>query len=339
MERKSKVLKCILLIVLSMLACLFFFGCEKVGGTEKGITIPMETYYIGRFSIGVPLGMKQASRVHALRDTDVIEVSWPKGKNYNDARNEVWDNFTAEVKKLKAPRRADKVIIKKRDFPEIGQWAKGVFYHKKGDDFEEATWSALMDAGPLGVWFKTSRAVLIEDDMKSNNASNNIAIIGNAYRVIEPNAPKPKGDWFYLQYGAINLPYKWQESSYVRFEGHPTKLKIEIKMNETYNVEPGLIERTNSGMTNILGKYVTGVSVDRLRSKKRVAAGLDGEEEILRMSDNDGKTLYFHWAFAGKEDSGEYPEINVEIESPDGNLEEKLKIWDAILDSMQPMYK
>ena len=45
------------------------------------------------------------------------------------------------------------------------------------------------------------------------------------------------------------------------------------------------------------------------------------------------------WRYAGKKDSGEYPEIVLEMESPDGNLKEKLKIWDAILESMKPLYK
>ena len=41
---------------------------------------------------------------------------------------------------------------------------------------------------------------------------------------------------------------------------------------------------------------------------------------------------------AGEEDSGKRPEIQITMESADGALEEKIKVWDAILDSFKPKY-
>jgi hypothetical protein len=65
---------------------------------------------------------------------------------------------------------------------------------------------------------------------------------------------------------------------------------------------------------------------------------MKGEESILRISEDGEKTIMFTWEFNGKEDSGEYPTTTIEMEAPDGKLDEKIAIWDAVLDSMKPMF-
>lgn len=56
------------------------------------------------------------------------------------------------------------------------------------------------------------------------------------------------------------------------------------------------------------------------------------------MDDGTRSVLSVAWRFAGRKDSGEQPKILVTMESADGRLEEKLQIWDAVLNSLQPMY-
>jgi hypothetical protein len=165
--------------------------------------------------------------------------------------------------------------------------------------------------------------------------------IANAYVPIPHSTVEPVSQpgVFFLEYGAIRLPYKIRESTYARFEGHPSSLKLEIEMTEAHVDEPedeGLLARTAA---IIATGYATGVDIRRLRSKKRKVAGLDGEEEVDRMTDSNRTAISFGWRYAGKKDSGEYPEIVIHMESPDGDVKEKLKIWDAILDSMKPLYK
>ncbi|MHB8139155.1 MAG: T6SS immunity protein Tli4 family protein, partial [Smithellaceae bacterium] len=80
--------------------------------------------------------------------------------------------------------------------------------------------------------------------------------------------------------------------------------------------------------------------VDKIRTNKRKVAGLPGEELVTRLTADMGPELYFGWKYLGKEDSGEHPEIEITIdESPDNNLDEKMKIWDRALDSFRPAYK
>ena len=158
--------------------------------------------------------------------------------------------------------------------------------------------------------------------------------IARAYHVIDPNNPT-KENSFYLQYGAIALPYLEQEEAYARFEGHPLGLKLRIETNETHKVEQaGLIERTAA---SLLSGFAAGVDVDTIRSGKRVVAGMRGDEQVLRMSDKDGVMLSFAWNFQGEKDSGDKPEILISMEAGDGQREEKLRIWDAILDSFKPV--
>lgn len=299
----------------------------------------METFYIGRFSIAVPVEMQEAkgSRSHKLRDEEIKEIVWSKGINHEQAREAEWKQIEPKIMRHKKSKKISEIIIKTQDFLGLGEWAKGVFYYDSRISTRTAKWAILMDTGPVGVWIEDNPPVLVDKENKSNKAINNIINIGKSYRVMDSNAPKPKGDWFYLKHGAINLPYLWQEKSYIRFEGHPLNLKIEVEMHETYTVEKaGIIEKTIDAIST---GYASGVKIKKVRSKKRTVAGLKGEEEVLRMTDKDKDALNFVWEYNGKENSGECPRIVITMESPDGNLEEKLKVWDAVLDSMKPMFE
>ena len=114
-------------------------------------------------------------------------------------------------------------------------------------------------------------------------------------------------------------------------------MKLEIDMNETHEVEEaGLLESFAAALAT---NFAPGVAVNRIRVQKRAIAGLNGEELVTRMTANMGPKLYFGRKYLGKEDSGEHPEIRIAIQqAPDGNLGEKMKIWDHILDSFRPAY-
>jgi hypothetical protein len=320
-------------------------GCNlrEKNAVDKGVHQAMKTYYIGRFSVAVPAGVEETkgSRLHQLRDIEVSEICWPIGTSPERAREAEWEKFIDMVKTITPPHNKERAIISIRDFPEIGKWAKGVFYYNDLENNRTAPWSLLMDTGSVGVWLNTDPPVVIEKEMKSNNAANNLTIIGKSYHFMSPKDLKPNGDWFYLEHGAINLPYRWQENSEIRFSGNSPRLIIRIKMDMdiAQEREPhGLIEKTTAAIDS--GYAVSAnIQMMRIRSQKRVVAGMTGEEEVDRLRDKDKTTLDFGWEYVGKENSGEYPTTRITMESPDGNLSEKLQIWDAILDSMKPMFE
>ena len=113
-------------------------------------------------------------------------------------------------------------------------------------------------------------------------------------------------------------------------------MKFEITTTETHQVEQsGPVERLAAALAM---NFALGVKVDRIRGGKRTAAGFSGEEIVLKMTNDDKtSTLRFGWEYHGKADSGSEPEIHVEMETKDGQLEEKLKLWDVLLNSFKPV--
>lgn len=293
----------------------------------------MKTYPMGRFSIDVPDTMKLAIQDQRIRSCDVKELVWPTGKNKDQIREEVYKARIAEINKLKLPKNVTKIIMEDRMIPQTGQWARGVFYYGDHTGNDEGFWDVLVDVGPVGVWIKFNGQIEGKEEM-----FNWVIAVAKAYQSHSPESSNQsaQGDMFYLQHGAINLPYMEQEHTYARFEGQPLELKLEIKMDETQEVEKtGLVDK----LGKILISNVTpGLNIHKIRSQKRTVAGLKGEEIILKMKEEGESTLRFGWQYQGKEDSGEHPEIDITMESPDGSLDEKIKIWDAVLDSMKPMF-
>ncbi|NMC62454.1 MAG: hypothetical protein GYA55_04730, partial [SAR324 cluster bacterium] len=244
----------------------------------------MKTYYIGRFSIEVPAGMK-IERNSKVRHVKIEEIVWPKEVSHEQAYTNEWYKFLADIKKLGPPRGTDKVILKMQDFSEMGATAKGVFYHKDGDAADEATWSLLLDVGNIGVLF-TGRSVLVEKENKSNLMLNNIENIFRSYHLPISKTYYPKENYFYLQHGIIDLPYNWQEESYAYFEGSPLELvlTINMEMDSRHKIETlGLIEKTK-GLLAAAALQTSG-SITKIRLNKREVAGMKGEESILRITE------------------------------------------------------
>lgn len=340
MMLKIRRIRALLVLIYLLATCSILQGCDRKTNTGKGAIIPMKTYYIGRFSIAVPAVMKLIKQTSEIGYVDIKEVNCPKSMSNKEIRTREWSSFLEEVNRLSPPEGKDKVIIRIRDFDGMGQWAKGALYYDNYLHPRTATWAILLDNVTILLWLKCG-PTLINDENETNRVAKNISVTGKSYQLFYYDSKEnlPQGDWFYLKYGAVNLPYEEQEESYARFEGHPLDLVLDIKMEMdvgNYREAGGLIEKTQELLAE--AALMPGISASKIRLGKRVVAGMKGEESILRMSEAGRKILQFTWEFNGKEDSGEYPTTAIEMESPDGNLDEKIKIWDAVLDSMKPMF-
>ena len=320
--------RCLLIVIgLSLLACQNGEGKDKL---SKGANKSMKTYPMGRFRVDVPLELKLAHQEHRIRYADIEEFVWPQNINKEQVRNRIWETKLSEIDNIKPLKGIKNIVIEKKDFSAIGKWAQGILYY--GDRLlkEEMYWNILVDAGQIGVWIKIHGI-----DKKAMQL--NIDNILKSYSFRNDDDLKTSNtDSFFSKHGVFKLPYLEQEHTYARFEGHPLNFKLEIEMNETQEVEKtGLASK----LEKLLVSYVTpGLDIHKIRSHKRAVAGLKGEEIVMKMIEADESKLQFAWQYQGKEDSGEHPEIELTMESPDGNLDEKLKIWDAVLDSMKPMF-
>lgn len=197
---------------------------------------------------------------------------------------------------------------------------------------KDGYWDLLAEMGTVAVWFKLSGLIQYQDDMLKD-----LIEIAHAYHSGDPLSRGLKGDWFYTRHGALNLPYLEQEKTYARFEKHPLELKLEVETKETRTdavPNEGLLARTAAV---IASGYAAGVNIERIRSRKRTLSGMMGEEEVDLMKSKDDAKLSFAWIYSGKKDSGDFPEIKITMDAPDSQLDEKLKLWDSLLDSFKPV--
>ena len=283
---RMQLIKVLLMTIIVVIVCSLVNGCDKSNTTGKGVKIPMKTYYIGRFSIAVPVEMKLEERRSELAYVEIKEAVWPKDVIHEQEHIAEWNNFMAEVKKLKPPKGKNNVIIKMQDFPGIGQWAKGVYYYY--DDFSDydGRWALLVDSGPIGVWLRGNSVV--DKENVNHYLENNIQTSGKSYTIsmIRSSNHTQKDTGSISNMVQLTFRIDAQEKSYARFEGHPFNLVLDIKMEMDigyYRETMGLIEGTK-GMIDDASRE-PGISFSIVRLCKREVAGMKGEESILRASD------------------------------------------------------
>lgn len=323
-----------LTVILTIVLSLTFAGCsEAVGGKgsnrnvdRRGAMDGMKTYNIGRFSIDVPKDFTLEALNQKIRYAEVSDFLWSKAEERQKQRNGIWANRISEIKKLPQPVDKSALIIEEREIQGIGKWAKAVIY--RGDYLlpKRNFWSVLVDLGDVGVWLKIAGT---NNDLMKKNFSN----ILTSYQVTKSQT---KRNIFHLKHGSIHLPYLEQEQSYARFEG-PMGMKLTLEMREIHKEpeEEGIIERTAAAMAT---GFAGGLEIRRIRARKRTAAGLGGEEEIILGDDGRTKNVSFDWEYLGKVESGTHPMIQISVDTVSDNLEEKIRIWDKILNSFQSAY-
>ncbi|MBP9010550.1 MAG: hypothetical protein KBG13_04455 [Syntrophaceae bacterium] len=322
----------LLLITLltGLLLCSYSYAAmkktQKPMPTSKGAEHKMKTYYMGRFAIDLPEDFKLEIQSNRFRLVEIEEYP-----NLKDA-DQKWKSRLSEIEKLKKPEGVKKIIIKEQPIERLGKWARGVLYYGDYMFANHCNWDFMVSYESKAVLFSLKGGLL--DKEKSMYAR--VLEVSKAYSP-RPFLNQPTNHPFYTEHGVIELPYKRQESTYARFAG-PMEMKLEIDMSETHEVEKvGILESLAAALAT---NFVPGVDVEKIRGHKRTVAGLKGEELVTRITADMGPKLYFGWKYNGKEDSGEHPEIRISIQqAPDGNLDEKIKLWDAALDSFRPAYK
>ncbi len=285
------------------------------------------TYRIGRFSIQVPQSMKIVRRSAQLRHRELEEIAWSNDPKAASAS--AWNARLAEIEKKKPPEGKQKALIEVRD---LGNDIRAMLYYGDSYDKERIFCYVLVSAPKYGLWISSEAVSDKVDRMLKQNLE-----IASAYRSLEPVTVPSKENRFYLEHGAIALPYISQEEAYARFEGHPLGLKLRVETKVVHEDEPqdeGLLGRLAAVLST---GFASGVDIKKIRTGKREIVGLKGEETILRAKSEQETDLSFLWRYAGKKDLGDHPEIVIEFETVDGQLDEKLKLWDAVLNSFKPV--
>jgi hypothetical protein len=297
------------------------------------------TYGVGRFVVDIPAAMSFAGGYH-MRNRKLEEIVW-RNTDTEKAAEQAWNKRLTEIEAMSPPQGVVKALIETRDFPDIQKWCWAVFYYGDPLDIElpgiplKGYLDILCHTGRTDLWITSYGKSSAKDFMYSKSTD-----IARAYRAPRQRFGRAKviegRDAFYLRYGAVDLPFEYQESVDIVFRRHALDdaLKIWI-MTRVVRKENkiGLLERAaNSLMTQL----ASDLKIEKLRSGTRTVAGIQGEELIERFTDDARKTLSFTWMHLGKKDSAHCPHVIIDMESNDGRLEEKLALWDAVLDSVRP---
>jgi hypothetical protein len=157
--------------------------------------------------------------------------------------------------------------------------------------------------------------------------------VGPAYQPVTREQPRPTGDVFHLPHGVIAAPFQDQEKAKSIFKGGPLGLEINLFTQSTDEPKGGgLLARFARSMANAGVAFAAGASP--VRSRGRTAAGMKGEEFVMR--DSKEGNLYFMWEFKGEAGSGKRPRIQLQMITTQEREKEKMAAWDALVDSLRP---
>ena len=294
---------------------------------DEAVFGKMERVHIGRFALEVPAGARRYGERYEVRDLTLQEVAFaePLEKAFAGA----WSVKLADIAKIKAGRLRPNWIdgdVHSQHELEPGRFA-AVLYHT--DNVKIAVhYAALRQVGAAGLWL--SRPGDTEDIAPTLDT---IKVVGKAYQPRPAGTPPAKGDVFHLPHGAIALPFHEQETAKSVFQGGP--LDVEVKVLTESTDEPkggGLMARFGEAVAKAGAAFAAGASPVRNRGRK--AAGLGGEEFVMR--DSEDHKLYFMWEFKGEANSGAKPRIQLQMITKDERQKEKMAFWDALVDSLRP---
>jgi hypothetical protein len=299
---------------------------------DEAVFGKVERVYVGRFSLEVPAGARRYGEHDEVRDLTLSEVDLTPRSDRSprdEAWQAAWASKLAEIAQIKAKRLRPTWIdgeVHSRHDLEPGTFA-AVLYHT--DNVKIAVqYAALRQVGAAGLWLSRPGDT---EDIAPTLAT--IKAVGKAYQARPAGAPPAKGDVFHLPHGAIALPFHEQETAKAVFQGGP--LDVEVKVLTESTDEPkggGLMARFGEAVAKAGAAFAAGASPVRNRGRK--AAGLAGEEFVMR--DSEDHKLYFMWEFKGEASSGLKPRVQLQMITKDERQKEKMAFWDAVVDSLRP---
>lgn len=303
-------------------------GCGNAAGNKidsakdlkKGAARGMKTYYMGRFAIDVPAEFRLAVQDHTFRLVEIEEFQ-------GSAVEKKWQEHLDKIQALRKPRGINKIIIKEKSIDGLGKNARAVLYYSDRMADDECNWDVFVSYETTAALFKLKGLLEKEDAML-----NWVLDVAHAYRPRTDQQLRESG--FFTQYGVIHLPYKRQEKTYARFEG-PKDVVIKIEMHEIHKISDreGIMNRTAAAMASGLAG---ALDIQTLRSRKKTIHGFDGEEEIIQGNDGRHKNVSFDWEFLGRLESGDYPMVQITMDTKADNLDAKIAIWDKAIESFRP---
>lgn len=285
--------------------------------------------YVGRFSLELPPGFERKGGSTTFGYVHLVEV--PPAAIGAKGFAGAWAGRREEIAALRRPReRPGSPTGKVVEDKELGPSFRAVVYHD-ADRTDAGRFQALLarDGRPLA--FDGVLSFPEKDEVFRR-----VAIIGGAWRPWQKGEPWPipGKEAFYLPSSAVVLPFQGGEIAKARYETKESEMVLSLTTDSTEEPEKkGLLQTLGESVARAGAGLTAGFST--VRSRKRTAAGLEGEELVLK--GDGGKELSCTWRYPGDwSDDHRQPHIDLVLESDASDLDRKLALWDRIVDSLRP---
>jgi hypothetical protein len=299
----------------------------KMDAATAGKTVRV---YAGRFSLEVPAEARYTGGARSMRYFKLTEVAMPGRPE--EAYQKTYGVKLAEIAEIKRrrmrPTWIDGEIVAQVELSSGPDRFAAILFHP--DNLKIAfDVAALRQRGTAGLWVERSAC-----DMDDRDAVlKDVGSLGRAWQPVSEGAPRPKADVFHLPAGAVALPAANDEDASAHWVGGPLGVEVDLKTETTDEPKGGgLMQRFGDAIGRAGAAFAAGMSV--VRNRSRTAAGLAGEEFVMRDSE-EGK-LYCLWEFKGEKSSGAKPRIQLQMITKDERQKEKMASWDALVDSLRP---
>ena len=294
---------------------------------------PTRTYGGGRFVVDIPAAMTFAGG-YSMRTFALKETVWDTNHAQEQPKN-LWNETIAEIQKLPPPEGIPNALLETKQIDDIGNGLRFAFSHKDELRPKRGYLDALLITDTTGLWITGFGKATGKDFMYRKSTD-----IARAYRAPEKRFDRVDvmegRDAFYLRYGAVDLPFEYKESVDIVFRKYPLDKQLVLTINTRVvdKVNPvGMLE----GLAVALAANIApGVEVEKIRTRKRTVAGLVGEEMILKATERGKTMLNFQWYYPGQVNDSLHPRMLLIMDANSDALEDKIDLWDAILDSLRP---
>lgn len=297
---------------------------ESIDTTDKLQNYKGSRLLLGRFSLDLPghLAIKQSSFV--FKDVTVEEERYTAIASDDIRKKEKLTKFYKAANRYGPRLDGTSWIATETEIANLGTWAQFIAKHQGSLGTESVIFNLLVDYRDVFVHYSSPGAL-----KKSDNALSWFSEIAQHYHTYNSHPLRKRKDAFHLKHGYIQLPYNHQEETFAMFENLQLGITLTFNISTVYKVESSTLgERFDAAL---LAWVIPGLSVDKIHSGARVVDGLKGNELIMRTSEKDRTDVRFLWNYPGRPDSGEHPNIDIEMLTKDGDLEKKRQIWEQIL--------
>jgi hypothetical protein len=314
----------------------------NVNSNEPVVPGPGERMlYLGRFAFVVPEHVEVGVFEAYLHGARLEEIDWPDaGESGEHATpfERLWAERVAEVEAdvENRPSEVASILIRQTE-PAPGVRVLLRYFSEFTTSRREAV--ALRDGGSAGLW---SRETYYVDDTPERQGMQEIterkhANLAAAYHAYEGGrATRPIPGAFHLKRGAVALGLDGMESLHAGVVDHSIDASFQIRTFSYQDREsPSAIRRWKQFDRE--ENLIWGTSTDYIRARKRVVAGLPGEEVVVRLRDRDEAVITLEWYYAGEDHSSLRPNFSIEMTTEDGGLPMKLARWDEFLDKVRPV--